>query len=116
MNHLQKLIAVLTLGLVLAGCDMTLTGMEGSKIGDVSLYWSPPLERVNGERLTPDDIKGFEIRYRHQSDTRYQRVFLDSNNIDSYHFDDLRDPDGYVFQIAVVDDKGIYSDFVTAHR
>lgn len=75
------------------------------------------MERVNGERLNPaEDIRGYSIRYRHESESTYKTVFLDDNLIDSYHFDNLQFSSGYIFQIAVVDKAGLYSDFVTAQR
>ncbi|MHA7881245.1 MAG: fibronectin type III domain-containing protein [Saccharospirillum sp.] len=114
------MLATVLLSFGLAGCDMALMGLggsSGSSEGSVSLYWSPPMERINGEELDPrEDISGYIIRYRHPSENRFTSVFVANDGVESYHLDRIKDPSQVIFQIAAVDKNGIYSDFVTAAR
>lgn len=88
----------------------------GSKAetGSVSLYWSEPLERMNGEKLEPGEIVGYVIRYRDSADSRFQTIRIDNGLTFQYHFDRISNPKNVVFQVAAVDKNGLYSDFVTA--
>lgn len=110
--------AILVLTVSLAGCDMALIGLgsSGTETGSVTLYWSPPLERINGDPLSADDISGYIIRYRHPSENRFTSVFVTNSGVEHYYLDRIRDPANVIFQIAAVDKNGIYSDFVTAAR
>lgn len=116
MRHSYKLVTLLTLtaSILFSGCNLEASGMRG-QAHDVSLYWSTPLERVNGEPMARDDIQGYEIRYRHKSESSFQKVVLQGNTQDSYHFEAIRDPENYIFRVAVIDQQGHYSDFVTAN-
>ena len=79
----------------------------------VTLYWSAPLERVNGETLNVTDIAGYEIRYRQVGATEYTRVVVNGHEVNNYYIDDLSSAD-YVFELAVFDTSGLYSDYVVA--
>lgn len=117
-RYLQRSVLVLVFGVSLAGCDMDLIGLgsSGSQTGSVTLYWSPPLERINGDRLNADDISGYIIRYRHPSENRFTSVYVTNTGVEQYFLDRIQDPGNVIFQIAAVDKNGIYSDFVTAAR
>lgn len=82
--------------------------------GDVILRWYPPVERVNGELMLPSEIGGYEIRYKPKDDAHFQSVVLDASFIPPYVFNDIDFPDNMIFEIAVFDTDGIYSDFVRA--
>lgn len=110
MHRPFRLAVPVMLAAALSGCESTSFGSTG----DVSLYWSPPLERVNGDSLELTDIMGYEIRYWYRGDEQYERVFIDGYSIDSYHFDDLPNVQEVTFKIAVVDSNGLYSEFVAA--
>ncbi|MHA7881244.1 MAG: fibronectin type III domain-containing protein [Saccharospirillum sp.] len=79
----------------------------------VTLYWNAPMERVNGDVLEQTEIAGYEIRYRKADDTEYTKVVVDGSAVNSYYIDDLS-MDEYVFELAVFDNSGLYSDFVVA--
>lgn len=79
----------------------------------VSLYWSAPLERVNGETMANTEIAGYEIRYRKDGDTEYERIVLEDASATQYHIDNLSSVD-YQFEVAAIDTFGLYSDFVKA--
>ncbi|MFQ3262039.1 fibronectin type III domain-containing protein [Reinekea sp.] len=80
----------------------------------VTLYWSAPLERVNGQSMDMTEVGGYEIRYKQDSDDSYTNVVIDDKYTDQYTFIDLSDADAYQFEVAVFDSDGIYSDFVIA--
>jgi len=90
------------------------TGNDIPKTSDVTLYWSAPLERVNGNVMTSTDIGGYEIRYKKDSDTTYQQVVINDAATDQHSFSSLASADSYTFEVAVFDADGIYSDFVVA--
>lgn len=121
--HRFRLLVVLLFAAVLGGCQVTLDDShvdggldDGSAPGEtrsVSLYWNPPLERVNGEPLPESDISGYEIRYRAEGESQYQRVVIESASTTQYHLDDLSTAE-YRFELATIDSNGLYSDFVVA--
>lgn len=136
--HLFRFLAVLTFAAILGGCQVSDegsqfssdSGNEGSSQGNsasngsngtsdqtrsVSLYWFPPLERVNGEPLQDIDIAGYEIRYRAEGESTYQRVTINGANTTQFHIDDLPAAE-YRFELATIDSNGLYSDFVVAAR
>jgi hypothetical protein len=82
--------------------------------GSVTLYWSAPLERVNGEIMASTEIGGYEIRYKRDADNSYTNVVITDASVDQHSIDDLDDIDSYSFEVAVFDTDGIYSDFVVA--
>lgn len=79
----------------------------------VTLYWSAPLERVNGDTMNVTDIAGYEIRYREVGATEYTKVVVNGYEVNNYYIDELSSAD-YVFELAVFDTSGLYSDFVVA--
>ena len=117
LRRMQISVVALVLVTSLAGCDMAMIGLGGpGETGSVTLYWSPPLERINGDLLNADDISGYIIRYRHPSENRFTSVFVSNTGVEQYYLDRIQDPGNVIFQIAAVDKNGIYSDFVTAAR
>lgn len=86
----------------------------GSGPGDITLYWSAPVERVNGESMSMTDVGGYEIRYRKSNDSSYRSIIITDNSIDQYFIPDLNNAADYTFEVAVFDSNGIYSDFVVA--
>jgi hypothetical protein len=102
--------------LLLAGCNFTEGGLNRSSTGSVTLYWSRPVERFNGDLLENSDIAGYAIRYRHQSDTRFTRIFVENDGVNSFYFDAIQDPANTLFQVAAVDQAGLYSNYETAER
>jgi len=111
MYRLPKLLVVLCIA-GLTACDATLTDMN--RTGSVSLYWSQPLERLDGSPLELTDIKGYEVRLWQGDKTEYETFFINGNNVTSYHFEEVKNPEEITVRIAVVDTNGNYSDFVTA--
>ena len=83
-------------------------------ITSVTLYWSAPVERVNGEAMNIADIGGYEVRYKADSDENYTNVVVNGASEDQYTIENLTNADQYTFEVAVFDNDGIYSDFVVA--
>lgn len=123
-SHLGMILLTL---IALAGCQVT---VDGERVGSssqgsgtpgesedrsVSLYWSAPMERVNGESLANSEIAGYEIRYRKDGEAKYTRVVIDNATTTQHHIDNLESGD-YRFEIAVFDTSGLYSEFVVAEH
>ena len=79
----------------------------------VSLYWSAPMERVNGDSMDFEEIGGYEIRYRKLNEEAYTKVVINDPLVEQFHIDDLEEGD-YLFEVAVFDTSGLYSDFIVA--
>jgi hypothetical protein len=97
--------------------EPTVPGEENNDPSDtasVTLYWSAPLERVNGQSMEMAEVGGYEIRYKHENEASYTNVVIDDKYTDQYTFLDLSEADLYQFEVAVFDSDGIYSDFVIA--
>src|SRR5690606_36645039 len=77
--------------------------------GNVTLRWSTPNARENGEYLELDEIGGFEIRYKMASDTAYTSKIINDNYTNSVT---LNVNGNYQFEIATFDSNGLYSVFV----
>jgi hypothetical protein len=86
----------------------------GTQSGDVSLYWQAPIERANGEAMPRDEIGGYEIRYKHVKDNSYSTIVIQGNAQSNFVIPNVPVPENYVFEVAVFDTNGIYSDFVVA--
>ena len=114
MQKINRLIIVFLCVAGLTGCD-ALQSDSSQWSNNLSLYWSEPMERVDGSPLGLTEIMGYEIRYRRNGENRYTSIFVDGYGIDSYHFDRLPDPQNLTIEIAVIDNNGIYSEFVTAN-
>lgn len=80
---------------------------------DVTLYWSAPMERENGDSLSIDEIGGYEIQYRLVGSNDYSTIVLNDGTAEQYLFSELASGD-YEFRIAAFDTNGAYSSFVTA--
>ena len=86
----------------------------GTNASTVTLYWSAPMERVNGDAMTGSDIGGYEIRYKSDADSSYTNIVLNEPTTDQYSVTDLENAEAYTFEVAVFDSEGIYSEFVVA--
>ena len=80
----------------------------------LTLYWSAPVERLNGEPMDFSDIGGYEIRYRAMNSDNYTNIVIDNPAVEQYSFDALTNVNDLVFEVAVFDANGIYSEFVVA--
>ena len=87
---------------------------DTSETADVTIYWSAPIERVNGDLMAMNEVGGYEIRYKLASDDSYTNVVIEDGSVDQYTFLDIADAENYAFEVAVYDADGIYSDFVIA--
>jgi hypothetical protein len=86
----------------------------GTQSGDVSLYWQAPTQRANGVKMELSDIGGYEIRYKHIKDNSYSTIVIRGNAQSNFVISNVPVPENYVFEVAVFDTNGIYSDFVVA--
>jgi hypothetical protein len=79
--------------------------------GSVTLSWTQPTERANGERIYATDIGGYEIRYKLRSASTYTSVKLGASTT-SHSLSNLKGD--YDFEVSVFDVSGNYSDYVRA--
>ena len=73
----------------------------------ISLSWTPPLERTNGEPLGANEIAGYVVR----SDCDGSKDETPVGNVLKYRLDD-KFTGGCTFDVAVFDTDGIHSAFV----
>ena len=107
-------LAVRVNGTLVADTTVTLvTSAPEPDTLSVTLYWSAPIERVNGELMSFDEIGGYEIRYRETGTSAFEKLVINNAATDQYLIEDLPNAE-YEFQVATFDRSGIYSDFVTA--
>lgn len=85
----------------------------GAETGTVNVYWSTPLERVNGDALPFDEIGGYEIRYRSGQSIAYSFVTIFDPSVEQYTIDDIR-LDNLVIEVAVFDNQANFSSYVKA--
>ncbi len=78
--------------------------------GPALLIWSLPSARENGERLLAEEIGGYELRYKTESDTDFTSVIIEGGHVNSYYFNHLEGE--VIFEIAAYDTDGRYSLFV----
>lgn len=82
--------------------------------GSVTLRWSLPDARVNGEALYDEtgayEIKGYEIRYKSILSDGYKTVELDDGLQETHIIGALSGL--FSFEIAAYDSDGLYSEFV----
>lgn len=124
-KRMPKTLCALLCSIVLTGCQIgTFTDPSGTgstannaknenTSSTVTLYWSAPLERVNGDAMSANDIGGYEIRYRLRNESAYATVAL-SASVNQWSITTATHSDNYIFEVAVFDTDGIYSDFVRA--
>ncbi len=85
--------------------------VSGKLATPVSLHWSSPTERENGEYLELNDIGGYEIRFKRPTDASYTRVVINDNRINSYT--PASTDASFQYEIATFDTTGLYSNFVS---
>lgn len=80
--------------------------------GEAYFKWTAPTARASGDLLTPEDLGGYEIRYRLVGESKYKYVSSGIGPWDnSYVLKGLTNGT-YIFEIAAFDKNGIYSQFV----
>lgn len=75
------------------------------------VMWSAPTERVNGDKLTPEEIGGYEFRWKNESTGIYEYIIIRDRTAVSYELPDELDG-RCIWELAVYDSNGIYSDYV----
>lgn len=78
--------------------------------GPVSLNWSAPTLRENGNSLDITEVGGYELRYRKVADVNFTYVTINDAWKNSHNFSWLEGT--YLFQVAAFDKHGVYSNFV----
>src|SRR5690606_21347961 len=62
---------------------------SAASTGGVTLEWSIPDARENGEYLELDQIGGYELRYKKATDTEYTTIVIEDGSVDSYTLNKL---------------------------
>ncbi|MES2675351.1 MAG: hypothetical protein V4660_14010 [Pseudomonadota bacterium] len=76
-----------------------------------TIEWRQPAARKNGDYLELSEIGGYQIRYKAPTATTFSYITIEGNSTTKYVFD--KSAIGLKFEIAVYDESGLYSDFVT---
>lgn len=133
MRRIQCLAAAISISLI-AGCQISPSPFNGSEqtevtpnssepppiesgeleTGSVILYWSAPFQRVNGELMDDAEIGGYEIRYKEAMGSSYTTILIADAGTEQYLIENISSPDTHIFEVAVFDTEGIFSDFVSA--
>ena len=82
------------------------------KNGEAHFKWMAPAERANGDLINPEELGGYEIRYKAVGDTKYTYVSSGIGPWDNSFVLTGIANGSYVFEIAAFDKNGLYSDFV----
>lgn len=80
--------------------------------GEAYFKWTAPTARANGDLLTPEDLGGYEIRYRLVGESKYKYVSSGIGPWDNSYVLTGLTSGTYIFEIAAFDKNGIYSQFV----
>jgi hypothetical protein len=74
----------------------------------VTISWTPPAERMNGDAITADEIGGYEVKTEcnGESETAVQESSPYTSTADTF--------DGCEFYVRVFDTDGLYSNWVEA--
>lgn len=84
--------------------------LSASTSGSVTLRWSTPNARENGEYLELDEVGGFEVRYKKSTDSSYMTKVIADNRTNTINLGALTG--AYQFEIAAYDTNGLYSTFI----
>lgn len=109
---LYRILTLTLMTALLSSCELALFE-EAESTGSVMLYWSAPQERVNGDVMDRDEIGGYEIRYRTEGSNQYETILITDASIEQYKVSGII-PSRTIFEVAVYDTDGIYSNFVQA--
>ncbi|MDW6002669.1 heparin lyase I family protein [Vibrio mangrovi] len=80
----------------------------------LTISWDAPVTRTDGSAMNPDEIGGYELRYKAKTATEYTYIQIKDTSTSQYQIADIDDPSEYVFEVAAYDTQGIYSRFVSA--
>ena len=111
---MQRILFFIVSILSLSACEFAGFGADAAaSASEITLYWSPPLERTNGDPMGIDEIGGYEIRYRSDNSAPFKSIVISDPTVDQWTFT-LSQAEASVVEVAVFDTDGIYSDFVRA--
>lgn len=78
----------------------------------LSISWTLPSSRENGDPLPSGEIGGYEILHKEESALTFTSNILTDSSITNYVIEGL-EVGTYEVKIATFDSEGLYSDFVT---
>ena len=90
---------------------LTVTAPEPTTIS-VTLSWSIPSTRENGETLEQYEIGGYEVLFKKVGDTLYYSETI-NDGLTAQHVVSNLEPGDYEFKIAAFDNEGIYSQYTS---
>lgn len=73
------------------------------------ISWNAPLQRENGELLSPSELVGYQIYYTVEETGESAMIDIDDSRVERYEFTNLT-PGTYYFALAAVDDAGQVSE------
>jgi hypothetical protein len=117
MKKIFRLLSLTALFSLLTSCQPLSFNADVSSAGQnqvpVMLYWTQPVERENGDAMTPSEIGGYEIRYKTGDQDKYTSIIVTGNSLTQYSIELPASLETYV-EVAVFDTNGIYGNFVAA--
>ncbi len=118
MRNYLLLIAVLMLASLLSGCQLQETSESTNTAAQqsvatsdsVSLSWSAPSSRSDGNYLSVSDLAGYKVYMGSSESNMTQLVDLNDYNITGYTVDNL-ESGSYYFAVTAYDNDGLESGF-----
>lgn len=101
------LAAVALSGCISSGSSSPSGGAQGS--GSVTLAWTPPTTRSDGEPISPGEIGGYNVHYGTSSGNYSRKEDVQYPN-DQVSINNLK-PGTYHFALKVYDTQGLQSGF-----
>lgn len=112
---IQKALILFPL-LLLSACELSNFENADISYSDITIYWSAPTQRVNGDKISLNDIAGYEIRYREKNDQDFTYVLIADGRQDQILLEGITKQGNYTFEVAAIDNYGIYSRYALAAR
>ncbi len=80
---------------------------------DLSVYWSTPFKRANGDALSSSEIGGYLIRYRETDSDHYSLILITDPSVNQFVIRNVWGAQTTI-EVAAFDKDGVYSNFNTA--
>jgi hypothetical protein len=80
----------------------------GSRTSDITVEWTAPSQRENGDYLSISELKGYEIYYTTDISGKSAVINVKGGHTNKYDIDDLP-ADIYYFTMSAIDNEGLKS-------
>ena len=99
------------LAAVLLASSCELTPFDTLRKGNISLYWTIPSSRLNGESLAVSDIGGYIVRLSNRRYSFFETYRINNPRLEKLQINDVP-LNGSELEIATFDNSGRQSPFI----